>query len=295
MLFYYVKIALSLGMSPHAPLLPRRITLAMPMSAAATVLNLPLVRGTQSIARAATLLRAVAARPQQGWRLTDLAAHCSLDKGSAHRMLAGLVRERMITQRAGDRHYLPGPLLFELGLGVTQLGDFRARAMPALTRIARAAPGVAFLYLLSGEEFVCAARVGPSTLKGLSIEVGTRRPLAVAAGGVALLLALPERAQRAVIAANLRQIAAWGAERRHAVQTMLRRSRRAGYALNLADVVPGIHSIAVPLPDAAGRSFASLSVSGAADTLPRARLDALAEVLRREARGLAPGRSDQIQ
>ncbi len=249
----------------------------------------PPVRGTQSIARAATLLRAVAARPQQGWRLTDIAAHCGFDKGSAHRMLAGLTRERMITQRAGDRHYLPGPLLFELGLGVTHLGDFRARAQPALARIARTAPGVAFLYFLSGEEFVCAARVGPNTLKGLSIEVGTRRPLAVAAGGVALLLALPEREQRAVIAANLRQIASWGAERRRAVQTMLRRSRRAGYALNLADVVPGIHSIAVPLRDAAGRSFAALSVSGAAETLPRAQLDAWAGVLRREALELERG------
>lgn len=249
----------------------------------------PAVRGTQSIARAATLLRAVAARPQQGWRLTDLAAHCGFDKSSAHRMLAGLVHERMITQRAGDRHYLPGPLLFELGLGVTGLGDVRARALPALSRIARAAPGVAFLYLLSGEEFVCAARIGPSTLKGLSIEVGTRRPLAVAAGGVALLLALPEREQRAVIAANLRQIASWGAERRHAVQTMLRRSRRAGYALNLADVVPGIHSLAVPVLDSAGRSFAALSVSGAAATLPRSRFGQIAAMLRHEARALEAG------
>ena len=255
----------------------------------------PAVRGTQTIARAATLLRAVAERPQQGWRLTDLAAHCGFDKSSAHRMLAGLLHERMITQRANDRHYLPGPLLFELGLGVAQLGDVRARALPSLARIARAAPGVAFLYLLSGEEFVCAARVGPNTLKGLSIEVGTRRPLAVAAGGVALLLALPEREQRAVIAANLRQIASWGVQRRRAVQTMLRRSRRAGYALNLADVVPGIHSIAVPLHDAAGRSFAALSVSGAAHTLPGVRLDALVELLRHEAKGLEQGQATTSQ
>ena len=249
----------------------------------------PAVRGTQSIARAATLLRAVAARPQQGWRLTDLAAHCGFDKGSAHRMLAGLVHERMITQRSSDRHYLPGPLLFELSLGVTQLDELRARALPVLLRIARTAPGVAFLYLLSGEEFVCAARVGPSTLKGLSIEVGTRRPLVVAAGGVALLLALPAPEQRAVIAANLRQIASWGAARRRAVEAMLRRSRRAGYALNLADVVPGIHSIAVPVLDSAGRSFAALSVSGAAAALPRPRFAEIAALLRREALALEGG------
>lgn len=255
----------------------------------------PAVRGTQTIARAVTLIKAVSARPQQGWRLTDLAAHCGLDKGSAHRMLAGLVHERMIAQRAGDKHYVPGPLLFELGLGVSQLSHFRARCMPVLTRLAKTAPGVAFLYLLSGDEFVCAARVGTTSLKGLSIEPGTRRPLVVAAGGVALLLALPEPEQRAVIEANFRQIKSFGQERRSAVQRMLRRSRRAGYALNLADVVPGIHALGVPLRDAAGQVFASLSVSGPSDALPRTRLDALAGVLRDEAHRLEQDGANQAR
>ena len=227
------------------------------------------VRGTQSITRAVALIKAVAARPLQGWRLTDLAAHCGYNKGSAHRMLAGLARERMVEQRASDKHYVPGPLLFELGLAVQQRSQFCARCMPALNRLARTAQGVAFLYLLSGDEFVCAARAGPTTLKGLSIETGTRRPLGVSAGGVAMLLTLPKNEQKAIVAANFRQIASFGAERRSAVLAMLRRSRRAGYGFNLADVVPGIHSIGVPLFDASGRAFASLSISGAAETLAR--------------------------
>ncbi len=244
------------------------------------------VRGTQTVSRAVTLMKAVAARPQQGWRLVDLAAHCGYDKSSAHRMLAGLVQARLIAQRASDRHYLPGALLFELGLSVSGMGAFSARSMPALTRLAKYAPGVAFLYLRSDEEFVCAARTGPDTLKGLSIHPGTRRPLAVAAGGVAMLLALPLREQQRIIAANLRQIASFGAARQSAVQKMLRRSRRAGYGLNLADVVPGIHAVGVPLFDGAGQVFASLSVSGPPQSLPRTRIDAAAVLLRDEARWL---------
>lgn len=241
------------------------------------------VRGTQTIVRAVTLLKAVAARPMQGWRLTDLAAHCGFDKGSAHRILAGLVHQRMVAQRTLDRHYVPGPLLFELGLGVADLSAYRSACMPALARLQRDAPGVAFLYLRSGDEFVCAARVGPTTLKGLSINVGTRRPLVVSAGGVAMLLALPAAEQQQVQVANFRQIESFGAARLAAVQKMLRRSRRAGYGLNLADVVPGINAVSVPLHDADGHVIASLTVSGSVQALPRARLDAVVQMLRSEA------------
>ena len=246
----------------------------------------PPVRGTQSLARAVTLLKAVAARPQQGWRLVDLAAHCGFDKGTAHRMLAGLVQARLVSQRANDRHYVPGALLFELGLGVAPLSGLPARCMPALTRVSKSAPGVAFLYLRSDDDFVCAARAGPDTLKGLSIYPGTRRPLAVAAGGVAMLLALPAGEQRRIIAANLRQIESFGAARHSAVQKMLRRSRRAGVGLNLADVVPGIHAVGVPLFNAAGQVFASLSVSGPPQGMPRTRIGAVVALLQDEARRL---------
>ena len=60
------------------------------------------------------LLREVASRGSSGWRLTDLAAHCGLDKATAYRMLRCLEEERLVKRRASDRHYLPGPLLFEL-------------------------------------------------------------------------------------------------------------------------------------------------------------------------------------
>lgn len=246
------------------------------------------VRGTQTLSRAITLLRAVALRPRQGWRLTDLADHCGFDKGSAHRLLAGLVAERLLWQRPSDKHYVPGPLLFELGLGVTQVSGLVARSAPVLSRLAAGAKGVAFLYLRSGTEFVCAERVGPSTLKGMSVEVGTRRPLVVSAGGVAILLALPGSEQRRITHANLLQIESFGPARRSAVKKMLYRSRRAGFGLNLADVVPGIHAVGVPVANEAGEAFASLCVACASQDLSDDRIVALVERMRKEARALAP-------
>lgn len=241
------------------------------------------VRGTQTVARAIALLKAVAARPQQGWRLTDLAASCAMDKGSLHRMLAGLVRERMVLLRAADKHYLPGPLLYELGLGVPQLSALRDACAPALARLAAQTRGAAFLYLRSGEEFVCAARTGLATLKGMSIEEGTRRPLIVSAGGVAILLALSPAEQRRIEKANFRQIASFGAARAGAVRAMLRRSRKHRFGVNLADVVPGIDAFGVALHDVSGSVLGSISVNVPSQPALRARIQMMETLLRDEA------------
>jgi DNA-binding IclR family transcriptional regulator len=240
-------------------------------------------RGTQTVSRAVTLLKAVAARPQQGWRLTDLAGYCGADKGSAHRMLAGLVRERLVLLRTADKHYLPGPLLFELGLAVPQMNVFRAACSAALTRLATHARGAAFLYLHSGDEFVCAARTGLATLKGLSIDEGTRRPLIVSAGGVAILLALPPAEQKRIEKINFGQIASFGAARASAVRTMLRRSRSYQFGVNLSDVVPGIDAFGMALRDAQARVVGSISVAMPSQPAPRARLQAMEALLRNEA------------
>ncbi len=242
-----------------------------------------IVRGTQTLARSVVLLKAVATRPMQGWRLTDLAGFCCFDKGSTHRMLAGLVRERLVEQRCGDRHYLPGPLLFELGLGVPRLANLAKHCAPSLAHLARNSPGVALLFLSSGDEFVCVDRAGAATIMGLSIEVGTRRPLLVSAGGVAMLLALPEAQQEHIVQANLRQLRSFSAPRLAAVRKMLRRSRRLGFGVNLGDLVPGIHAFGVPLMDTHGRPFASISIVGRAQAMPRARSTEFETLLRAEA------------
>lgn len=247
-----------------------------------------IVRGTQTLARAVVLLKAVATRPMQGWRLTDLAAFCGFDKGSAHRMLAGLVRERLVEQRGADRHYLPGPLLFELGLGVPRLSGLAKLCAPALARLANNSPGVALLFLPSGDQFVCMDRAGAATIMGLSIEVGTRRPLLVSAGGVAMLLALPEAEQEHIVQANLRHLQGFSAPRLAAVQRMLRRSRKAGFGVNLGDLVPGIHAFGVPLTDTHGRPFASISIVGRAQAMPRARSAEFEALLRAEAARIEP-------
>jgi len=239
--------------------------------------------GTQTLERGLHLLRALAERSATGWRLTDLAAHCGLDHATAHRLLGCLERNRLARRRA-DRHYAPGPMLFELGLAYPPLAQFQAACRPALLRLAREPGGTAFIYLRSGDDFVCLARHGNAPVRGLSVEVGTRRPLAVSAPGIAMLLALPKPEQARVLAANMRQVRRFGDVRVRSVERVLRRSRRARAALNLGDIVPGLWSFGVPILDASGAPFASLGLTGHAEQYARGRVPAIVQQLRGEAR-----------
>jgi DNA-binding IclR family transcriptional regulator len=243
--------------------------------------------GTQSIERAVLILKELATRGSFGWRLLDLSAQCELDRGTTHRILACLARARLVQQRPSDRRYIPGPLLFELSLARPGLSRFQAACNAPLTRVAKRLGAVALLHLRSGDEFVCAARVDHVEIKALTIEVGTRRPLIVSAGGVAILLALPTAEARKIIARNMQQVARFGRSRVRALRGMLRRSAAQGYGVSQADVVPGVSAVGVAISDSAGEPFGSISVVGLASGFPSARMPEVVAALREEAAVIA--------
>lgn len=243
--------------------------------------------GTQSITRGIKLLRVLATRGDLGWRLSDLAAACDLDKSTVHRMLASLVKERMVQQRPGDRRYLPGPLLFELGLSLPGHHDFQVAAQAHLASLARRMSGTTLLLLRSGFEYVCSVRAGQARLPGLMVERGTRRPLFTSVGGVAILATLPVAEAAEVLRNNTAQeVAKRGAARLAALEQMRQRSARHGFGVNLGDVVGGVHAFAVPVRDADGNAFAALCLIGTSEGFPADRLEAIRTELETVARAL---------
>ena len=252
------------------------------------------VRGKQSLDRAIRVLKALASRLATGWRLTDLAAHCGLDTATAYRILQSLERHRLARQRASDRHYAPGPMLFELGLAFPALAQFQAACRPSLARLTRRLSGAGLLYLRSEEDFVCIASAGGGTVRGLSIEVGTRRPLAVSAPGIAILLALPAEEGQRILASNMVSVRGFGAIRVRAVEAAIRRSRRAGAGLNLGDIVPGLWSFGVPIVDGSGAPFGAIGLTGHSDSYATERIPEIVESLRTEARRIEKESADLI-
>lgn len=240
--------------------------------------------GTQSITRTILVLKTLATRKDIGWRLTDLAAHCHLDNATTYRIVACLSAERMVQQRASDRRYVPGPMLFELALAVPAYGAFAAALRPELLRLARRLDCIAFLYLRSGDESICIERVGNAPVQPLTV-VGTRRPMAGSMSGIAMLLPLPRNEQQTLIA-KVRSHPPM-AERAPSYRKILQRSRRHGFGVNRGDVVPGLAGLAVPVMDANGWPFAALGIMGPTAIFASERLSRLGESLREDARRIA--------
>jgi DNA-binding IclR family transcriptional regulator len=245
--------------------------------------------GTQTIERAVGLLRYIATHHHIGCRLSTLATDCDLRKSTAHRILACLIREGLVLQRPSDRRYVLGPMLFELGLSATpERLEIQHAARIKLTELARRTQSIAKLFFRSGDDFVCSVRVGDARLaaKDLVVYPGSRRPLCYAAGGAAILMALPRREAFQILRRNLACLHDYTNASRSGIVRMMRRSLREGIAINEGQVTAGINGIGVALCHANGEPFGSISIAGREDIVTIDRLDEYRELLEETARQL---------
>lgn len=240
--------------------------------------------GARSLHRAIGLLRLLSARTATGWRLSDLAQEATLEHSTVHRMLRCLLDERLAVRVAGTRRYTLGPLAYELGVAAAPHFAIERLAGPALADLAAETRDIVFLNVLSGSESVCVARFeGRKALKAYTVEVGTRRPLCLSAGGTAMLIALPRADQARIEAQNLQAVHQRGEQRQSVIRRMLQRSRRLGYGWNQEDLIPGIAAIGVAIRSAAGHPVASISLGSSLAELKSPRRIQLIDRLRKEA------------
>ncbi len=244
--------------------------------------------GTQSIERAIQILRLLATRGKFGWGLTDLARRAALDKATVHRILSCLEAQRLVERDSKEHRYFPGPMLVDLGLSVSTFHPLLDEGRAAIARLAQRTRGVAFMYLRSGNDFVVAGRVEQSANRGMLNEVGFRRPLIMSAGGVAVLIALPQPEREMIVERNLVELAAMGIPKLARFEVMLARSLELGYSANLEDVAPGINSFSVCLLDRHDKPVGSLSIAGDPARFPASAGRRLVDLLSAEAAKLSP-------
>ncbi|MGE4239055.1 IclR family transcriptional regulator [Ramlibacter sp.] len=245
--------------------------------------------GTQSIERAAFLMREIASRSNLGWGLRDLAQHCGLDPGTVHRMLKCLVRERLVQQRASDSRYFIGPLNFELGLAVPHRVDLMDATQAALRRVVRVLPRISVVgFLRSGDDCVCIGRAGHPTYTRTesSSQMGQRFPLLTKAAGVAIVVAMRPDEMRAVIARNRERLAHFGTPHLARVDELLKASQRNGYALSEGLLWHGVNSIAMAFGPP-GEPAGSITVSSWAADVPTEMLRKVLPDLREAVAALA--------
>lgn len=239
--------------------------------------------GTQSIERASLVMRVIASRNGVGMRLVDVSRCAKLEQSTAHRILKCLIEEGMVKRNPETRRYHLGHLIFELGLAAASQFNLREICHPSLVRLSDQTGDTVFLTVRSGFDTVCLdRREGAFPIKTLTLDIGTRRPLGVGAGGVALLMSLPDNTVDEIISANALQLNRYGTLNVPAVLSLVQQSQELGYALNDRHITPGATSVGMPIRSQYGVPFLAISIGAISSRMESERQVELAALLRAE-------------
>lgn len=239
----------------------------------------------QSLERSIGILRALAAADRTELRLSDVARAVELSKATTSRILAALCDQGLVEESRDTKTFHLGPELTFLGWSAAQKFLLTRVARPVMQKLAEATGDTAFLTVRSGAEAVCADRVtGSYPVKVFTMDVGSRRPLGVGSGSLALLAALPDGEVEQVLKANVRHLARFKAMRPARIRREIQQTRAREYAFAEGHVVKEVSGVGVTIKDPRGQALAAVSVATLSSRFADGRLTAVVRVTQVAAR-----------
>lgn len=228
------------------------------------------------------IMRVLANVDAGGAGLTDIARQVGLPHPSVHRLLAQMVDEGMVRRVDEGHRYALGPVTFELGLAAARQLEVRQLYRPIISELARESGDTAYLVVRSGSEAVCVdRRQGTAPVQVLALKIGSRRPLGVGAGGLAILAALPEQERLAITAAIAPELEAeWRTSPEHLAE-LVEQVHRDGYTLIHDRVFHGVSALGRPILDADHMPVAAVSIATVNQRMRPTRIRELDGYLRR--------------
>jgi len=245
------------------------------------------VKGAQSVSRTLQVLRAIAGQLGRGVSLAYITQQTELTKPTAHRLLQALMAEGMV-ERSEEEGYFLGPECYALGVIADQrYGLSRIASMP-VKRIAQECGDSAFFSLRSEWHSICLIREdGNYPIKTHVLQPGTRLPMGVGGGGIAMLAALDDDEVERCLDANAEECAThFPHDQRTDLLPRIAECRALGYGINRGSVVAGSWGVGAVVRDEAGRVIGSLSIAAIDSRLQPDRQQKFGPLLVREAKAL---------
>ena len=217
-------------------------------------------------------------------RLSEIAAQAGLNKVTTLRILEVLCREGFVRREDKTKTYSLGNEVFILAAALRDRDDLRVRARPSLVRLAAMSEDSVLLSVRSGgTESVCVDReVGPFPIRANYLDIGSRRPLGIGAGAMALLAWQSEAEIEAILPLVEQRLPQFPKVSMAWLKSEIERSRERGYAAFLNMLVDRMGAIGVPIFGADGRPVAAISIAALSDRLS-SRMEQLVDMLKREA------------
>lgn len=240
---------------------------------------------TQTLERAIGLIRILASAGTEGRRLVDLQQASGLTKPTVHRILDTLKQEGVVEQVDETRRYRLGQELAVLGWSANRtVYDLKELAAEEMAAVAAKTGDTSFLAIRSGMDTVCIDRqTGDYPVKAFTVEVGTRRPLGIAATGVALLAALPPEESSTVLDSITARLGNFPNASVRQIREAVERARKAGYALSDGMMLKEVRGVALVIRDSVDRPIAAIGTAAINDRMRNSRIPEIVRILRMHA------------
>lgn len=233
--------------------------------------------------RALALLEALREQPD-GWTLSEAARSQGLPRNTAYRILNTFLARDYVRRDGTTLRFVLSRRLAGMACDSAREAGLLDHALPALRRLRDATGETAVLSILDrGEGLVLAQAQGVHPFRFVC-DPGTRQAVHASAPTKALLAQMaPAERKAAVAGIRFRRLTARTLCTRRGFEAELERVRRAGYAVDLAEALDGVHCVAAAVLDGQGRPVAALTVTGPADRLTAAEFAKVGSMVRREA------------
>lgn len=195
--------------------------------------------------------------------------------GSVHRLLHDLSQESVVQRNDQANWELSFRLMQIIGTHWEGL-SLPALARPKLEQLAADTKETAFLAVPNGNEIVYLDKVQTDMYLQLNVELGTRRPLHCTALGKAILAYLPfHRQEEIMTSGELLRFTPNTITDPNRLIIELDRVKSSGYATDSEEIILGVHCIATPILNYAGRAVGAISVAGTEPRVGGDRFDLL--------------------
>lgn len=246
----------------------------------ASVLTHSAAEPTSSVERACRILRALS--DPGVTRLTDISLATGLDKTTVLRVVEVLMRDGFVVRNPQTKHYSLGAELLVLGAAALARFDPRPLVRPSVLRLTGTFEDSVILSIPSGIESLCVdVEEGRFPIRANYLSVGSRRPLGVGAGSLALLAWMPDAERQAALAVIGPQLQRYPRITPELLEARALEARERGYAVLLDVVVERMGGIAAPILGADGRPVGALSIAALNDRITTREAE-LAKALKRE-------------
>ncbi|MBS0882069.1 IclR family transcriptional regulator [Pantoea sp. JGM49] len=207
--------------------------------------------GSQVIARAATLLRALENRPA-GLSISELAKSTALPRTTVHRLVTSLIAQQLLIQDSAGIKL--GPALTRLAASAHT--DIIALAQPAMETLGRRTRETVDLYVWRGSHTVLVSQYASDQELRVVSPISTAFPSHCAAHGKALLAEQPEELLTRLMPQLNEVRTLQTLKDRQPLLKAIESIRQQGYAIDREEHARGVCGVSVALHTGPGERYA---------------------------------------